>query len=1454
MQILVGVLIGAYVLLYAALNLPVSRAFLTGVATRMLSEKLHTHVDVGDLEIGLFNRVMLHDVRLDDQQHRPMLTSRLISAKIDLRSLLLDKRIVLHTISLLDLDVRLVQQHENAAPNFQFVLDAFKSKKTDKKTPLDLRINSLIIRRSNISWERTFMPRKGPTIDMNHLRIKDLDASISLKVLTEDSLNLRVRHMSLNEQSGLQIKRLTLRLAADRSHCFVAGVKVELPNSNFEQNNLSLTYDMKRFLSTLRVRGTLQRSHISLSDLTFLLPQNKQADDLAFHVSSQFNLSPSHWTFTQTRLQSTDGLFSLSAHVTLTRSPHERIDVTRLRLSADPLFIAKATARMSTKPLPPEVERIGRFTLTGRASYAQKRMDFDGKLTTDAGELTGNGNYAQGEYAAQLRTRSFDLGRVLADTTRFGNIAFDLSVVGKGRKNLSVKGQVSQFRFNHYNYRHITLAGTWDGKRIRTKLETDDPNLRLSIHGVAALPDPLDALEVTADVPRCAPHALGWTPQYASTVFAGHLSASLKGGTWSRATGTLCLKNLRMETPDTLCTLDSLLIEAGTKQGRHYIRLHSDFAQADYLGTHSLQESIPHVTSYLSPYLPTLFPSSLGPVPPVSNGRFNLHITNTRWLSKLFNLPVTLNHPFTAQGYWTEQKSFSLSAHTRGLSVGETDINDVKIYGRGDGRQARAVVQATKPMKNSDVRTSVELLASGDSVMSDLTWTDSNEQKYRGDVHFISDFHRFTPEQREVSVDLLPGRVYINDTLWNVGQGRLNWAQKRLHIHHFNLSHKNQQLSLQGNLEHSKNDTLAVTLKDIEVGYIMDLINFHAVDFAGRATGHVFLTNTLDDPHVMSRLDISDFRFNQAPMGSMAAEARWNSKENQIDIAAIMAERGLSQTYINGHISPKRKGLDLRFQTNNTNIQFINRYLDGIFTNMSGRASGDLRLYGPFKQLDLEGKQAVHMDCRVVPTGVDYTIESDSVIIRPGSFNIYDIRLTDSEGGRGYGQGALRHNHLHDLNYDFSLHAQDLKAYDRPKELDMPFYSTAYVTGSMHMEGHPGSFSADINVRPERGTQITYILNRPETTNSSQLITFRDRNLLDTAKDSPAPNLLPEPAATKTDIRLNFLIDMTPDASARVLMDENSGDAIDLNGEGAIRASFYNKGDFQLFGSYNVRRGTYKLSLQDLIRKEFTIQPGSSITFVGDPGNSDLNLQAVYTVNSASLADLNIGSNFSNSTVRVNCLLNVNGKVSAPQLSFDLDLPTVNEDEKQMVRSIISTEEDMNMQIIYLLSVGRFYTYDYGATATASTQSQSSVAMKSFLSNTLTGQLNNIISNAIGSSNWSFGTNLSTGEVGWSDMEVEGLLSGRLLNNRLLINGNFGYRDRAAYSTGFVGDFDIQWLLTPNGNISLKAYSESNDRYFTKSSLTTQGIGLQLKRDFIRFGDMFRWLKKDKNNNGKKAP
>ena len=52
-----------------------------------------------------------------------------------------------------------------------------------------------------------------------------------------------------------------------------------------------------------------------------------------------------------------------------------------------------------------------------------------------------------------------------------------------------------------------------------------------------------------------------------------------------------------------------------------------------------------------------------------------------------------------------------------------------------------------------------------------------------------------------------------------------------------------------------------------------------------------------------------------------------------------------------------------------------------------------------------------------------------------------------------------------------------------------------------------------------------------------------------------------------------------------------------------------------------------------------------------------------------------------------------------------------------------------------------------------------------------------MLSQWMGNKNWNIGANLSTGEKGWTDVDAEAMLSGRLLNNRLMINGNFGYKE-----------------------------------------------------------------------------
>ena len=136
--------------------------------------------------------------------------------------------------------------------------------------------------------------------------------------------------------------------------------------------------------------------------------------------------------------------------------------------------------------------------------------------------------------------------------------------------------------------------------------------------------------------------------------------------------------------------------------------------------------------------------------------------------------------------------------------------------------------------------------------------------------------------------------------------------------------------------------------------------------------------------------------------------------------------------------------------------------------------------------------------------------------------------------------------------------------------------------------------------------------------------------------------------------------------------------------------------------------------------------------------------------------------------------------------------------------------------------------------------------MQSILSGTLSQQLNSLIGSVTKNDHWNFGANISTGDEGWNNAEYEGLLSGRMLNNRLLFNGQFGYRDKANVTTSFIGDFDLQYLIYPNGNFAVRVYNQTNDRYFTKNSLNTQGIGLILKKDFNGLHDLFNFNKNKK--------
>ena len=291
-------------------------------------------------------------------------------------------------------------------------------------------------------------------------------------------------------------------------------------------------------------------------------------------------------------------------------------------------------------------------------------------------------------------------------------------------------------------------------------------------------------------------------------------------------------------------------------------------------------------------------------------------------------------------------------------------------------------------------------------------------------------------------------------------------------------------------------------------------------------------------------------------------------------------------------------------------------------------------------------------------------------------------------------------------------------------------------------------------------------------------------------------------------------------------MDPVGGDRIKAYGAGSLRMTYDSANeDLRMFGAYTLQRGYYNFTLQDIILKDFTIRDGSTITFHGDPYAAQLDINAAYSVN-ANLSDLDESfledRELNRTNVPVNAMMHVTGDMRQPDINFDLEFPTLTQDTYRKVRSIVSTEEMMNRQIIYLLALNRFYTPDY-MNATRGNE------LVSVASSTLSSQLGSILGQL--SDKWNIAPNFRSDRGDFSDVEVDMALSSHLLNNRLILNGNLGYRDKARNNNSFIGDFDIEYLLNKSGSIRLKAYNRYNDQnYYLKSATTTQGVGVEFKR------------------------
>lgn len=1437
-----GLSVGLYLVVLLATSLPSGQRWLARNASDLLREELGCEVSIGQLHFGLFNRMVLDDLCLLDQQADTLLTATRLSAKVNLWHLM-HGSIRIHHLQLFGYTIHLHRATAQAPYNFQFLVDRFSSD-DEESTPLDLAISSIIIRRGTLTHDVDDAPA-SEAFTPQHLCLDDLNLRASIEALTDSVYSIGIKHLSFSEtNSGFTLEELTAQLSGGSRRHVLRDFSIQLPNSSLYLPELHLEGTFSHFPSD--ITATLEaEGNVTPADLAaFYPPLQSLQQNIQFQTKA--TLADNEVTIAPLRLNGEgleahiEALLPIDTAEKKMQTP-KRLEVTPLRLSSS--FTAHLLSWLSDtdkggKPIvsPQWAEtltKVGDLQVTAHLkSPHSATLQADADVTTSVGNARLYGTLQDKDsFQVQLQTEDLLLQEVLGEDFPLNGLTLDIQADGRlseesthaqlTAKNLSVLGETIDDIQGDINY---------SPTRLTTHTQVTDPQYSFLLD---------------ADIQN--PHDL-WT--HADEMHS--------------IQGQVILSDADIQTPALQYHLNQLTLFAEHSRNKQTINLSGDFISAHIDGAFSYNELTLLTQHMLHKALPSLIPLSeqqrqkalLAESTP-QRADFDIYIWDTQPLLQFVSESLQIPHSGHVKGHIdTEHKDLALLVHVPHLIYGDYDLRNVHLTVQEEADSLDTHLRLRRIMEGNAVDFSLDAIGSNDVISSLLSWDNHSTPSMRGELSTDARFFKGEDQKLGAHIQLHPTQVIVSDTTWNVHASSLRLYENALNVYSFQVSQMGRQLIVDGRISAEATDTLRANLYGINLEYIFALLDFDDVAFAGKATGELVARHLLETPRVDARLRVDNFSMNGGHLGELHLTGGFGRKDDQaIDLDAYITEPDKRQvSHVEGLIKPGHepgRGMDLDIQARHLSIGFLNDFTESFLTDLTGNATGHAHIYGPFKALDLEGDLVLD----TLAVSLDYlghryhSLGGDSIHMRPGRLYTQGLTLydrhhrTSRRDHQAKLRGEVRWEHFKDIHYTFDIAAEDLLGYDFHDFGDEVFYGTVFANGNVHIAGQPGSITIDLQGSPSPGTTFTYNASTPETLTDNAFITFTNRKQEEEKADSVThPTFVPEFVDEDIDLRLNFDLDVTPNAAIRLLMDARAEDYITLYGNGHLRATYFNKGRFQMYGTYRVDHGHYRMTLQDVLHKDFQFEQGGTIVFGGTPMNAGLNLKAIYTVPSVSLNELATGSNFSESNVRVNCLMNISGQAHSPQVSFDLDIPNVNEDVKQMVRSLISTDEERNMQVLYLLGIGRFYTYEYNNTE----RSQTNTAMNGLLSSTLSGQLSDLLANTIGNKQWNFGTNLSTGTAGWSDMDVEGILSGRLLNNRLIINGTFGYRDTPVSNTNFIGDFDVRWLLTPSGGVSLKAYSETNDRYFTKNALTTQGIGLQLKHDFNHFSDLFRRQKRSR--------
>ncbi len=722
-------------------------------------------------------------------------------------------------------------------------------------------------------------------------------------------------------------------------------------------------------------------------------------------------------------------------------------------------------------------------------------------------------------------------------------------------------------------------------------------------------------------------------------------------------------------------------------------------------------------------------------------------------------------------------------------------------------------------------------------------------------------------DNREVT--LYPTTLLYNneDELTLNGGHFLQTEEGNYAVQNFSVQGADQSVSASGILGKNGSKDFIVQLERFDLSQVFRNFDKGYLQFAGQATGDLVFSSTPENKLHTEGLLIENFCYIDTLVGDAHVDLDFDLDKKTIDVDCNIQSGKDYQSHAYGEIKlNKHDSLDLYFDTDHLPLGFINYWTGNILQQFTGTISGQARLFGDAKRLELAGHPTV--DGKFTHSLLDAHFHLNDVVhLEHNLLYLSHVTVDDCHGHPLRLDAQIKHDHLSKFEYDVNIQMpeanQGFLVLDRKQAPGRIYWGQLYATGQAHLRGGNGQHRINLNVGTTDKSWF-YLSPREQSFDQDNsaytFLSFRDKAILEPEEEATKSHLLnplsyeelttiqEHQQESPTDLQVDMQINATEQCQVYVQMDPLADDKLTCRGHGNLALHYDPRRDITLSGTYNINSGSYSMNMRgDLMNKVFQLENTSTVRFSGVPSEAELSLDARYSIPSVNLRDLDEGittlGSLSRSSVPVDCKLAVTGQLTAPQVSFDLEVKSVSDEIQAYVHNVIGTQEMLNQEVLYLLLFSKFYTPQY----VQASQTRSGSELTSFASASITSQLNQLLSHV--SNNFTMGTNFRSDKGDFSDMEMDLSLSTRLLDDRLLLNGNVGYRDPAnhlgANSNSFIGDFDLEFLLNQKGTVRVKAYSHYNERdYSINNALTTQGIGFILRKDFKNFHDLFLRRKK----------